>query len=41
VLTDIGEADTIAEAKRLGAIGYLIKVDFSPEQLLEEVKKRL
>jgi CheY-like chemotaxis protein len=41
VLSNIGEADTIAEAKKLGVSGYLIKADFTPEQMLEEVKRYL
>lgn len=41
IVTNIGEAETIDQAKRLGADGYLIKVDFTPEQVLEEVKKHL
>jgi signal transduction histidine kinase/HAMP domain-containing protein len=41
VLTNVGETSTISEAKQLGAIGYLIKADFTPEQLLIEIKKHL
>lgn len=41
ILTNIGEAETIDKAKQLGAVSYLIKSDFTPTQLLEEVKKYL
>jgi signal transduction histidine kinase/HAMP domain-containing protein len=41
ILTNIGETETIDKAKQLGAAGYLIKSDFTPTQLLEEVKKYL
>lgn len=39
VLTNVGETETIEQARRLGATEYLIKADFTPEQLLREVNK--
>jgi CheY-like chemotaxis protein len=41
VITNIGEANTISAAKQLGASGYLVKADFAPDQLLDEIKKHL
>jgi CheY-like chemotaxis protein len=41
VLSNIGETNVITEAKALGVSGYLIKADFTPEQMLEEVKRYL
>lgn len=41
VLTNIGEADMVAEATQLGVVDYLVKAELTPEQLLSEVKKHL
>lgn len=39
LLTNLGKDDVIAEAISLGARGYLVKSDYTPDQILEEVKK--
>ena len=41
MLTNFGEFSTIEKAHKLGVVGYLIKSDFAPEQLLAEVKKHI
>jgi DNA-binding response OmpR family regulator len=38
-LTNLGQEKIMEEGKALGALGYLIKSDFTPDQLIEEVKK--
>lgn len=40
-LSNLGQETVINEGVSLGAIGYLVKVSLTPNQLVEEVKKRL
>lgn len=39
ILTNAGEDSTIADAISLGAKGYLVKADYTPDTLLKEIKK--
>ena len=41
VLSNLGQESVIAEAVNLGARGYMIKSDLTPEQALNEVKRYL
>jgi len=41
LLTNMGENTIVAEAITLGAKGYLMKADITPDQLLTEIKKYL
>jgi len=41
VLSNLGQESVIAEAVGLGAKGYMIKSDLTPEQALNEVKRYL
>jgi len=41
VLSNLGQESVIAEAVKLGARGYMIKSDLTPEQALNEVKRYL
>ena len=41
MLTNFGEPSVIEKAKSLGVTDYLIKSDFTPDQLLIAVKKHL
>jgi DNA-binding response OmpR family regulator len=41
VLSNLGQESVIAEAVSLGAKGYMIKSDLTPEQALNEVKRYL
>jgi CheY-like chemotaxis protein len=41
ILTNIGDDASIEKAKALGAAFYMIKADFSPEEVIDEVKKYL
>jgi two-component system sensor histidine kinase ChiS len=41
MLSSFGEEDTVHQALSKGAEAYLIKSDFTPEQLQQEIKKRL
>lgn len=38
VLTNIMNAETIEQARKLGAIDYIIKTDMTPSQVLEKLK---
>ncbi len=38
MLTNLGEEDIEYEAKKLGADSYMVKADFSPEQVIEVVE---
>ena len=40
-LSNLGQDAVINEGIALGAIGYLVKVSLTPNQLVEEIKKRL
>jgi two-component system, OmpR family, response regulator AdeR len=39
ILSNLADEATIEAAKKLGAEEYIVKADFSPEQVVEEVKK--
>lgn len=41
MLTNLGEEHMIDQAKKLGASSYMLKADFTPSQLAEEVEKHL
>lgn len=41
VLSNLGQESIIAEAVQLGARGYMIKSDLTPEQALNEVQRYL
>lgn len=41
ILSNLGQDSVIAEAINLGARGYMIKSDLTPEQALNEVKRYL
>lgn len=40
-LTNMGQESILQEGKSLGAIGYLIKASYTPDQLIEEIRKVL
>jgi CheY-like chemotaxis protein len=39
VLTNLTEENVVQEALRLGAFSYLVKVRFTPQQVVEKVKE--
>lgn len=39
MLTNLGQEDIIKRTHDLGAAGYLVKADYNPYQVIEEVKK--
>lgn len=39
MLTNMGQEDIIEKTKTLGAVGYLIKSEYDPYQVIEEIKK--
>ncbi len=39
VLTNVEKSDSVAEAISLGAKGYLVKGDYSTDEIIENVKK--
>jgi CheY-like chemotaxis protein len=39
ILTNVGEQDSIDEILKLGASDYLIKSNFTPDEVVEKVKK--
>ena len=39
ILTNIGEEDVRQTAFKLGAVGFMVKVQYTPEQVLEEINK--
>lgn len=41
MLTNLSDDLTIEKAKSLGADSYMVKADFLPQQVLDEVEKRL
>ncbi len=41
MLTNLGQDSIQKEAQALGAKGYLIKLSFTPDQIVQEVKKFL
>ena len=41
MLTNLGQDSIVAESVTLGAQGYMIKSDYTPDQIIEEVKTYL
>lgn len=41
ILSSIGDAEDIAKAKAAGAADYLVKMKYTPEQLLQRIKEVL
>jgi len=41
LLTNLGQEAVINEAYKLGAKGYMLKIAYNPDQMVEEVKKFL
>lgn len=39
ILTNIMNSETIEQARKLGAVDYIIKTDLTPSQVLEKMKK--
>lgn len=39
ILTNLGQEAVIKEGFKMGAIGYLIKSAYNPDQIIQEVKK--
>lgn len=39
VLTNIMNSETIEQARKLGAVDYIIKTDLTPSQVLDKMKK--
>jgi len=38
MLTNLGEESVIRETKDLGVVGYLVKMNFTPKQLIEKIE---
>lgn len=38
LISNLGQASIMEEAKNLGAVGYLIKDQYSPDEIVEKVK---
>ena len=41
ILTNIGEKENIEKGLKMGAIEYLIKTNFSPEEIIQKIEKIL
>jgi two-component system, OmpR family, alkaline phosphatase synthesis response regulator PhoP len=41
VLTNLGQETVQNEATQLGALGYLIKLSYTPDEIIQEVRKYL
>ena len=41
IMSNLTQPTDIARAKSLGAVDYFIKTDVTPEQLVNEIEKRL
>lgn len=41
LLTNLGQDEDIAKGKELGAVGYLVKANITPSEVVEEVKKKM
>lgn len=41
LLTNLGQDEDIQRGKQLGAVGYLVKANITPSEVVEEVKKKL
>lgn len=41
LLTNLGQDEDIEKGKELGAVGYLVKANVTPSEVVDEVKKKL
>lgn len=41
LLTNLGQEEDIERGKKLGAVGYLVKANITPAEVVNEVKKQL
>jgi len=41
LLTNLGQEEDIERGKKLGAVGYLVKANITPAEVVHEVKKQL
>jgi len=41
ILTNLGEKENIEKGKELGAIDYLVKINFTPKEVLEKINAHL
>ncbi|MBT4516766.1 MAG: response regulator, partial [Candidatus Komeilibacteria bacterium] len=41
LLTNLGQDEDIQRGKDLGAVGYLVKANLTPSEVVEEVKAKL
>lgn len=41
LLTNLGQEEDIEKGKQLGAVGYLVKANITPAEVVAEVKKKL
>lgn len=41
LLTNLGQEEDIERGKQLGAVGYLVKANITPSEVVDEVKKKL
>ena len=41
LLTNLGQDEDIERGKQMGAVGYLVKANITPSEVVEEVKKKM
>lgn len=41
LLTNLGQDEDVERGKELGAVGYLVKANITPSEVVEEVKKQI
>ncbi|MFA6307830.1 MAG: response regulator [Patescibacteria group bacterium] len=41
LLTNLGQEEDIAKGKELGSVGYLVKANITPAEVVAEIKKKL
>jgi DNA-binding response OmpR family regulator len=41
ILTNLGQETVQSEAMQLGALGYLIKLSYTPDEIIQEIRKYL
>ena len=41
ILSNLGQEKDLAEAKRLGSAGFMVKVNFSPSEIVTEIRRIL
>ena len=41
LLTNLGQDEDVARGKELGAVGYLVKANITPSEVVESVKKHI